>query len=64
MNTNSPYTTGALTVTAYQIEPLVSWALTGFKAPMPPVVPGIISALAVMLVHAVANIVVARLPKS
>jgi len=63
MNTNSPYITGALTLTAYQIEPLVTWSLTGFKAPMPPVVPGIVSSLLVMVVHAVGNIVVARTSK-
>lgn len=63
MNKASPFVTGAATLTAYQVEPLVTWALTGFKQPMPIQVPGIISALSIMLVHGICNIITTRLNK-
>ena len=63
MNKTSPIITGAATITAYQIEPLVTWALTGFKQTMPVEVPGIVSALGVMFVHGICNIIVTRMNK-
>lgn len=63
MNKTSPIITGAATIGAYQIEPLTRWALSGFKDPMPIEVPGIVSALAVMLVHGVCNIIATRMSK-
>ena len=63
MNKTSPFITGAATITAYQIEPLVTWLLTGCKQPMPLEVPGIVSALAVMVAHGVCNIITTRLNK-
>ncbi|CAE6712440.1 hypothetical protein R75461_01120 [Paraburkholderia nemoris] len=64
MNQISPYATGAATFTATQLEPLVSWAITGFKAPMPVSVPGVIASLLVMAAHAIGNLIGARLSKS
>jgi hypothetical protein len=63
MNKSSPAITGFATLTAYQLEPLVRWALTGFKQPIPPEVPGIISAVTLMLVHGICNIIVTRMNK-
>jgi hypothetical protein len=64
MNISSPVTTAALTLTATQIQPLVEWGLTGFHQPVPANVPGVISALIVMVVHAVGNIIAAKLAKT
>lgn len=55
MNQISPYATGAATFTATQLEPLVSWAIGGFHQPIPSAVPGVISALVIMGVHALGN---------
>lgn len=57
MNQISPFATGAATITAVQIEPLVRWAITGFHQPMPDAVPGIVAALIFMGGHALVNVV-------
>lgn len=63
MNQISPLATGGAVAVATQITPLISWALTGFKGPMPSEVPGIIAALAVAGVHYVGNVVASRTAK-
>lgn len=55
MNSTSPVVTGGVTVTAATLVPLIQWALTGFKAPMPPDVPYLIAAGIVTGVHAAYN---------
>lgn len=64
MNQTSPYVTGAATITVATLEPLVSWALTGFHQPMPAAVPGVVAALLLTAAHAICNVVGARLNKS
>lgn len=64
MNQISPYATGAATITAATLEPLVSWALSGFHQPMPAAVPGVVAALLLTAGHAVCNMVGTRLKKS
>lgn len=63
MNQASPWLTGGATITVATLEPLVSWALTGFHQPMPAAVPGVVAALLLTAAHAVVNIVGARLNK-
>lgn len=63
MNQASPYVTGAATITVATIEPLVSWALTGFHGPMPAAVPGVIAALLLTGAHAVCNLISTRTSK-
>jgi ABC-type molybdate transport system permease subunit len=63
MNQISPYATGGAMITVATVEPLVTWALTGFKAPMPPAVPGVISAIILTLAHAVGNLIATRMSK-
>lgn len=64
MNQVSPYATGAATITVATLEPLVSWALTGFHQPMPAAVPGVVAALLLTAAHAICNLVGTRLNKS
>jgi hypothetical protein len=63
VNQASPWLTGGATITVATLEPLVSWALTGFHQPMPAAVPGVVAALLLTAAHAVVNIVGARLNK-
>jgi hypothetical protein len=63
MNQTSPYVTGAATITVATLEPLVSWALTGFHQPMPAAVPGVVAALLLTAAHAVCNLIGSRLSK-
>jgi hypothetical protein len=61
MNQTSPWLTGGATITVATLEPLVSWALTGFHQPMPAAVPGVVAALILTGAHALFNIVGSRL---
>lgn len=63
MNQISPYASGAVVITVTQLEPLVSWALTGFHQPVPASVPGVISALVIMGAHALGNWLASRTAK-
>jgi hypothetical protein len=56
VNQISPFATGAATVTAVQLEPLVRWALMGFHQPMPDAVPGVVAALLFTGAHALLNL--------
>lgn len=57
MNQISPFATGAATITAVQLEPLVRWALAGFHQPMPDAVPGVVAAILFAVAHAAVNLV-------
>lgn len=63
MNQTSPWLTGAATVTAVQLEPLVRWALTGFHAPVPDAVPGVLAALLFAGGHALINLIASKTGK-
>lgn len=63
MNQTSPWLTGGATITVATLEPLVSWALTGFHQPMPAAVPGIVAALLLTGAHAVVNLIASRTGK-
>ena len=60
MNQTSPWLTGGATITVATLEPLVSWALTGFHQPMPAAVPGVVAALLLTGAHAVVNLITSR----
>jgi hypothetical protein len=60
MNQTSPLITGGATITVATIEPLVSWAITGFHQPMPAAVPGIVAALLLTMAHVLANFISSR----
>lgn len=55
MNQTSPFITGGATITAATLEPLVRWGLTGFHAPIPDAVPGVVAALLFTAGHAALN---------
>ena len=63
MNQTSPWLTGGATITVATLEPLVSWALTGFHQPMPAAVPGVVAALLLTGAHAVVNLISSRTGK-
>ncbi|WP_250519505.1 hypothetical protein [Caballeronia sp. NCTM1] len=63
MDKTSSLLTGGVTLSAATVEPLVSWAFTGFHAPMPVSVPFVVASLAVTGLHALYNVVSARLTK-
>jgi hypothetical protein len=56
MNQTSPWLTGGATITVATLEPLVSWALSGFHQPMPAAVPGVVAALLLTGAHLVLNL--------
>jgi hypothetical protein len=60
MSQASPLITGGATITVATIEPLVSWAITGFHQPMPAAVPGIVAALLLTMAHVLANFIYSR----
>ncbi|KVP90697.1 hypothetical protein WJ95_09320 [Burkholderia ubonensis] len=60
MNQTSPLVTGGATITVATLDPLVSWALTGFHAPMPVAVPGVVAALLMTGAHALVNLISSR----
>lgn len=64
MNQTSPLVTGGATITVATLEPLVSWALSGFHQPVPPAVPGVLAALLFMGGHALLNLISSRLNKA
>lgn len=47
--------TGGVTISAATIQPLVEWALTGFHAPVPGMLPGVITAAALTVGHYLIN---------
>jgi hypothetical protein len=64
MNQTSPWLTGGATITVATLEPLVSWALTGFHQPMPAAVPGVVAALLFTGAHAILNLLAAKTGKT
>lgn len=52
----SSVTTGSITFTAASLEPVVSWAVNGFHAPIPEAVPLLLSAFAIAIGHAAYNV--------
>lgn len=63
MDKTSSLLTGGVTLSAATVEPLVSWAFTGFHAAMPASVPFVVASLAVTGLHALYNVVSAKLAK-
>lgn len=60
MDKNSSFFTGGLLLSASTFEPLVSWALTGFRGAMPASVPLTVASLLVAGVHGLYNLAAAR----
>ena len=56
MDKASSVVTGGVTVSAATLAPLVTWALSGFPAPIPESVPYLIAAAIITVSHAAYNV--------
>lgn len=65
MNQTSSLVTGGATLTAASLVPAVQWAAIGFKGVMPAEVQLLVAGAIVTAVHAVGNLIAARIaPKA